>query len=222
MKEIYNYLKEVKFMNIQRFKNNEIRILVCGLLGKRENEIVYTEELNQIDRLNINPRIFKIPSLHVDLGDLYLFKNLKSLYIRDMYITDYHIQCLNQVPSLDYLQMNKCKMENVTIPLYLPKLEGLSLVSTYGIDMKFFKDLPNLKILKVINNAILKYKGLENLQSLQEIYFQNNERVDLKNLLKINNLKLLNLDGSTVKKEKYEIILRERIKVEHARQYLVA
>lgn len=209
-------------MNVQRFKSNEIRIIVCGLLGKTENEPIYTEELAQIDRLNINPRIFKNPNLYVDLGDLYLFKNLKSLYIRDMYITDYNIQCLNQVPSLKYLQMNKCKFENVTMPLYLPMLEGLSLISTYGIDMKFFKDLSNLKILKVINNAILKYKGIENLQGLHEIYFQNNVNVDLKNLLKINNLKKLNLDGSTVKKEKYEMILKERIKVEHASQYLVA
>ena len=96
------------------------------------------------------------------------------------------------------------------------------MVSVYGIDMKFFKNLPNLKVLKVINNSIFKYKGLENLQSLEEVYFQNNVRVDLKNLLKINNLKMLNLDGSTVKKEKYEMILRERIKVEHASQYLVA
>ena len=61
-------------MNVQRFKSNEIRIIVCGLLGKTENEPIYTEELSKIDRLNINPRIFKIPCLHVDLGDLYLFK----------------------------------------------------------------------------------------------------------------------------------------------------
>jgi len=209
-------------MNVQRFKSNEIRIIVCGLLGKTENEPIYTEELSKIDRLNINPRIFKNPSLHVDLGDLYLFKNLKSLYIRDMYITDYHIQCLNQVPSLNYVQMNKCKFENVTISLYLANLEGLSLVSTYGIDMKFFSNLQNLKIFKVISSSIIKYKGLENLQNLEEVYFNNIQRVDLKSLLKINNLKKLNLDGSTVKKEKYEMILKERIKVEHASQFLVA
>lgn len=209
-------------MNIQRFKNNEIRIIVCGLLGKTENEPIYKEELVKIDRLNINPRIFKTPSLHVDLGDLYLFKNLKSLYIRDMYITDYHIQCLNQVPSLTYLQMNKCKFENVTMQLYLPMLEGMSLVSTYGIDMKFFNNLNNLKYFKVINSSVVKYKGLENLQKLEEVYFHNIVRVDLKRLLKLNGLKLLNLAGSSVKKEKYETILKTRVKVEHVSQYLVA
>jgi len=208
-------------MNIQRFRNNEVRKIVCGLLGKSENEPIYTEEVLGIDRLSINPRIFENPTLEVDLGDLYLFKNLKSLYIRDIIITDYHIQCFNQVPSLNYLQLNKCKFEKLGWSLHLPNLEGLSIVGSYNLNMKNIVELPNLKILRVVGTTVEKYKGLEYLQSLEEVHFNNLENIKLASFLKLENLKLLNLDGSTVKKPKHEKLLSERLKVEHVSEYII-
>jgi len=206
-------------MNIQRFKNNEIRKIICRLLGKSENEPIYTEELNEIERLNINPRIFNKPTLDVDLGDLYLFKNLKYLYIRDINITDYQISCINQVQSLKYLQINKCILFKLNVPLCLENLEGLFLISCSSVNMKDLKHLYNLKFLKVICSTVEKYKGLENLQNLEELYLQKLQKVNLAVLLKMDNLKLLNLDGSTVKREKHEKVLSGRIKVSHDKEY---
>ena len=213
--------KEGKFMNIQRFKNNDIRKLICETLVKTENEPIYVEELVKIERLTINPRLFKVPTLQVDLSDLVLLKNLKKLYIRDLHISDFEVDCINHLTSFEYLQINDSKILKLHIPFYLEKLNGFTIVTTKGVNLKDFNKLYNLKILKVISCEVEKYKGISDLKNLEEIYLQGLDVVDLKTLLKINNLKLVNLDGSTVKKDKYEMVLKERVKVEHAKEFFV-
>ena len=118
-------------------------------------------------------------------------------------------------------QLNKCKFESLNIPLYLENLETLILVTCYDINMKYFKELKNLKNLKIIRSSIKSYKNFGELQSLEKVYLQNFDKVNLKSLLKINTLKYLNLDGSTVKNQKYENILKERIKLEHSKEFIV-
>lgn len=208
-------------INGVNFKSNEMRKIICRILEKEETEYIYLEELKEITKLAVNPRLFVRPTLQVDIGDLYLLENLETLYLRDMDITDYQIQCLNQVPSLKNIQMNKCKFENLNNALYLENLETLVLVTCYNINMKYFKELKNLKNLKIIRSSIRSYKKFEELQSLEKIYLQDIDKIDLKNLLKINGLKFLNLDGSSVKNKKYESILKERIKLEHSNKYII-
>ena len=208
-------------LNIVKFKSNEMRKVIIRLLGKEESEYIYLEELKQIKKISINPRLFVRPTTKVDIADLGLLENLETLYLRDMGITDYQIQCLNQLNSLKNIQMNKCKFESLNIPLYLENLETLILVTCYDINMKYFKELKNLKNLKIIRSSIKSYKNFGELQSLEKVYLQNFDKVNLKSLLKINTLKYLNLDGSTVKNQKYENILKERIKLEHSKEFIV-
>ena len=208
-------------LNIVKFKSNEMRKAIIRLLGKEESEYIYLEELKKIKKISINPRLFVRPTTKVDIADLGLLENLETLYLRDMDITDYQIQCLNQLNSLKNIQMNKCKFESLNIPLYLENLETLILVTCYDINMKYFKELKNLKNLKIIRSSIKSYKNFGELQSLEKVYLQNFDKVNLKSLLKINTLKYLNLDGSTVKNQKYENILKERIKLEHSKEFIV-
>lgn len=172
-------------MNIYNFKNNEIKKIVCELLNKKDNENIYLEEIKKIEKLSINPRVFNNPVIEVDISDLYIFTNLKSLYIRDMIITNTEIEVLNTLQLLNYIQMNSCDFYKTKKCFYIENLNNISLVACSDIDMRNFQYLSKLKSLKLISSNVKTYKGIEKLQSLEKIYLQNMKDVDLSRLTKL-------------------------------------
>ena len=172
-------------MNIYNFKNNEIKKVVCSLLNKNDNENIYLEEIERIERLSINPRIFDKPVVEVDISDLHVFTNLKFLYIRDMIITDREIEVINLLQSLNYIQMNSCNFYRLKNSLYLENLNSISLIGCSNIDMRVLQYLTKLKSLKIISSNVKSYKGLENMQSLEDVCLQNMKELDLSRLMKL-------------------------------------
>jgi len=206
-------------MNIQLFNNNEIRKIICNILGKNQNEVIYKEELRTIETLSINPRLFTTPSKTVNLSDLRIFNNLKNLYIRDMEIRDIEIECINTLPFLEYIQMNNCDFFKIKNILNVKNISNVSLIGCSNIDFKVLSELYNLKYLKVIGCSVKSYKGIENFYNLEELCFNNINKVDLSRTLNLNNLKYINLDGSTLKRERHKIILSNHVKVSHFEEF---
>lgn len=206
-------------MDIQLFNNNEIRKIICNILGKNENEVIYKEELRTIKTLSINPRLFTTPSKTVNLSDLRIFNNLKNLYIRDMEIQDIEIECVNTLPFLEYIQINNCDFSKTKNTLSIKNISNVSLIGCSNIDFKLLSKLYNLKYLKVIGCSVKSYKGIENFYNLEELCFNNINKVDLSRTLNLNNLKYINLDGSTLKRERHKIILSQYVKVSHFKEF---
>ena len=67
----------------------------------------------------------------------------------------------------------------------MENLNSISLIGCSNIDMRIFQYLPKVKSLRIISSIIKSYKGVENIQSLENVYLQNMENLKLSSLTKL-------------------------------------
>lgn len=209
-------------------KNKMIADYVMFKLDKLENDFT-SEELDKIEELVINYDS-KIDDNSIDIDELKLFKNLKSLTIRNGYILNSYYSVFTKLENLEELALEDCEFENADLISSL-KLKKLSLINcrinnyTFVnvieplerlsitnaiIDMSMINKLKNLKYLEISYSKADITKKV-NIDSLEELYIDNTNIKNLDFTNNLNNLKVLSIDAEQYAKNQNVIKkLRDR------------
>lgn len=176
-------------------------------------EEVYTEdELLQVDELVIDN------DENLDITVLKYFKNLETLEIRNLDITNETLNIILSLNNLKDLKLQLCNIENIeklkelnlkglhldcsniedySFVYEMTNLESLTLSGLKDLDIEKLNNLNNLKYLN-ISHTICSNDVL-NIDSLEELYIDNSNIRDINFVLNLPNLKVLSLS-----KEQYE------------------
>ena len=197
-------------MNIE-IKSRGLNNYLTYKLDKLE-EIYTEEELLTVDELVIDS------DENLDITVLKYFKNLKSLEIRNIMISNNTLDIILSLSNLKDLKFQLCDIENVDRLKEL-NLLGLHLDCCETEDYSFIYEMTNLEELTLtgevdldinkLNNLInLKYLNIShtictndvlNIEKLEELYIDSSSIQDISFALNLNNLRVLSLS-----KEQYE------------------
>lgn len=213
-------------------QNKNIARYVRFMLKKVENEFT-EEELKKISEIIIDYNEESVNK--INLEELLLFKNLKSLKIRNGFIDNEYFEIFLNFNKLETIYFEKCVFEN-DIFIGLLNIVELSLINCDINNYSFIYILNHLKKLSIINgivdiNIINKLGNLNSLElsfseilnsnkelilnNLNELYIDNTNIVNLSFINKLNNLKELRIDDNQYLKNKTLImqLLENNVKV---------
>jgi len=190
------------------FKNTNIANYVMFMLDKIDNEFT-SEELEKITELTIDYD----EDNNIILEELFVFKNLESLYLRNGFIDNTYLTFLLCFEKLNSIYFDKCEFENADL-IALLKLKELSLINCKINNYSFIMVLTELEHLSIVNGKIeiskinklkrLKYLQLSysnildniglDLENLRELYIDNSNIETLEVIKKLVNLKKISID----------------------------
>ena len=169
---------------------------VRRILGKSEEEDITDKDLESIETLRIDGKIFD----DLVVGDLTFFKNVSNVSLNNIDIGDYEIDLINRIPNIKTLSISNANLDMHEASYHNLNLEDLILVNCDGVEISDFAQSSNLKSLTVINCRDANLKGISNFHNLEKANFANNKWMkdsDLDEVLKSEKLKELNLEGNT-------------------------
>ncbi|OBA27875.1 L domain-like protein [Hanseniaspora valbyensis NRRL Y-1626] len=159
----------------------------------KDAEIVKSLEIDYEDQTVLNIIQYKLKSIEV--LDLYKFKNLESLTLRNNLITsisDFEGLAENNDNKLTYLDLYDNRITHISSKVQkLTNLTFLDLSFNKVAKIKNLSKLINLKELYLIENGITKIENLEHLINLEILELGGNDIHHLENIEKLTNLKEL-------------------------------
>ena len=178
-----------------------------------DKEEISEKDLNSLEHLTLNKYKLNGKESDINLSELYLFKNLRTLTLINFSINKDFINIINEFKFLWAIQFSSCNFEDV-----VPINQSVSqLIFDY---CKNFKSelINNNKIIRIIGSKI-DLKQLNKLDNTKELYLQNCNVRNTEEILKYNKLELLNLDGSNVENDNILDKLDKRIRVYFKDEY---
>ena len=146
------------------------------------------------------------------LQDIVMFTNLKSLTIKNININKQNfkqILTLNKLEKLEFISCNiSCKEK-----LCNPSIKQISFISCNNFSINNL--IQNINTLKIIDGKNIDLKGIEKANNLQNLYLQNLKLQDISFITNLPKLKYINLNGSTIKEEQYNLLKNSNIQVEY-------
>ena len=199
-----------------KFKNTELVNLLKVMLDS-DIDVFSEENLLQIEELNLNARNFVGEYNFIDLNELKYFKNLKTLKLSNMDISEEDIEILKTFKLLKDISFMTCNFDKCEKLADL-KLEKLALNDCSIDDESFIYKMKELKELVVIKgflnfakmkefNYLLKLDiasstvinvGEINLPKLKEFIINFSNIEDLNFVLKLNTIKKISISGDQI------------------------
>lgn len=177
-------------------KSNELKEYIYLELNKNKAEPIYDEDIAEITELQLNTLDLIGEPTDITIFDLVFFKNLKTLTLINMNITDQEINILNKLQNLNFLQFSECTFSN-NKKLKL-NLIDLVIDECSNVSMNNWNEIFTLKSLHIVNCNDVNLKGIENFKNLSEVYLQNLNLDNIDEIQEMINLKYLNLNGSEI------------------------
>lgn len=172
---------------------------------------IQEKDLKEVEDITLNKKLLNGKENDIDLTELELLPNLKTLTIINFYIDKKIIDIINKKKLLWAVQFTKCKFQTA---------------EQINNDIKYLivEQCENFEPILINNNEIIRIIGedidLNLLKSnetkqlyLQECNIKNSEKI-----LEYRNLKYLNLDGSKIDKDIIEKI-KEDIQISNKDKY---
>lgn len=193
-----------------KIENQEIATQVMFKLNKVDNDFTQ-KELDNITELFLDYNSLQETSFN--LRHLTLFTNIKDLTFINFNFSNYDLNVLNKIKTLQSLTFDRCHFKEASI-LKDFKLISLSLINCNINNYDFIYKMKSLKMLSIVKGSILlnnlnKLNKLEFLQlsasniedvksklkikSLKNLYINNTPIIDLSNIQYIKNLNILSL-----------------------------
>ena len=113
-------------------------------------------------------------------------------------MTIYDYLYVYQTEAIKTLNLNKCKVDDLSFLEYFPNLDELNLDGCAIADITPLKDVYSLKKLSLAENNISDVLPLYNLTNLQYLDLSNNLIEDVYGLSNLNSLTTLNLSGNNL------------------------
>lgn len=177
-------------------KSNELKELMYLELGKNSNEPIFDEELSKITELQLNGLDLIGDPTDVSIYDLIFFKNLTTLYISDMQISDKELEIINNLPNLKFLQIDNCSFsDNKKIEL---NLIGLVINNCPKVKINIYRDMKTLETLHIVNCDNVDISGISTLDNLKKLFLQNLTLEEINEVQALKRLEYLNLNGTRI------------------------
>lgn len=178
-----------------------------------DKDEISEQDLNNIEHLTLNKYKLSGKESDINLSELYLFKNLRTLTLINFSINKDFIKIINELKFLWAIQFSSCGFEEV-----VPINQSVSqLIFDYCKNFKC-ELINNNKIIKIIGSEI-DLKQLNKIDNTKELYLQDCKIKNTEEILKYNKLELLNLDGSNVENDNILDKLDKRIRVYFKDEY---
>lgn len=139
------------------FISKDFDLYIRKLLGKTNSEKIYIEDINEINEIVMNSKNLRGKVLDITVEDLLKFSNLKKCFIKNMEISDKEIKVLNQLSSLEELQLHNCNFMVKKAKLKF-NIKNLAIINCYNFNTKLITSLKHIEVvmLKPKTNDMLK------------------------------------------------------------------
>jgi len=136
------------------------------------------------------------------MSDLKLIKKIeqrigKPLVVRELDLS-YNSYGLNEQHQLIGLNLNHCKLNDISFLSQFTQLQRLYLFNNQITDLTSLKELKSLTNLNLSFNQITNLTALKELKSLTTLYLSNNKITDLAALKELKSLTTLNLSNNEI------------------------
>lgn len=182
-------------------KSQDLKNEVSKILNKKLTEIS-TEDLESIKRISIsNENIFGGVNDY-QISDLRYLNGLEECSLSGFEITDQDISIINELPKLEFLELDFCDFKLISNSINNPKLEELYMDKCIDLKISYIKS-SNLKSLSIIgfkeNIDTLSLAGLKLMRNMEELAIHNYRIENIANIVSsAPNVKIIDFDGSIV------------------------
>lgn len=198
-----------------RLKDKEIEKVACFKIGKFGNEELDENDLSSIEEINISNRKFSGELKNVDLREIALFPNLKSISLQYFTIDDFIIDIINKAPNLQSLQFSSCKFDSERL-LKSNSLQSLLLNCCAVKDYSLIYVPPKMNIIGDEHFRLDKIEGKENIEILA---FQASKVKGFESIRECNRLRTLTLEGTKVDDKRVLEDIKDIVEVHEAEEY---
>lgn len=189
-------------------------------LGKGESDVIWTDELWEIESLTISHgadepigtienwddlkylkglRTLSVSDQdRVDFAALQSLENLVELTLQNCAVTSQDLPAIGALTNLEYLNLTGNRVASLHDLDGLSKLYRLSLKNNSLADLEGIGDLSALQVLDISGNAVEDLTPLAELKNLRELYGENLLVSDLSPLSALKKLERLALSGGAV------------------------
>ena len=194
-----------------KFANKTLANYVEFKLDKLDNDFIL-EELLKVDEVVIDLKVETDSIINI-LNDVLKLENVKTLTIRNGYITNEACKMLLNLKKLNGLVLEDCEIENANA-LGILNLKSIGIINCQVKDYEFLRLFKNLEELTLISEIVsitlinklvnLKYLQLSYsnlletdnivLNNIEEIYLDNTNLTDLDFLKNMPKLKRVSID----------------------------
>lgn len=186
---------------------------ICLKIGKVSLE---EADLSKIEELNLSNREFSGKEKNINLSGIKRFVNLKKLSLQYFLINDDIIQILNSLESLQELQLVSCEFKGRD-SLKITTLNSL-LLGYCKIDK--YERIYSPKVLRIIGDSNIKINRINGKQNTRQMYLNESKIKGFSSIKDYTNLKVLNLDGSSVDEQRTLEQIEEKIEISYKEKYL--
>lgn len=178
-------------VELVEFADPAMEASIRELLGTRENDVLYTNDLWVITD-------FTVPQDAATLTDLSLLPYLKTLTISDKKLDS--LECLSGMTQLEELKITGCSLSDGTLDSIaaLPALKRLTLSSCGLSTIADLAEMKNLTYLDLSGNTLRNLDVLSGMIYLSEIDLSHNAVTSLSALEGLSGLQKLNICYNSV------------------------
>ena len=163
---------------------------ILKIILNKDNIIL--EDLDKIEDLTLNKYKLNNSPNDIDLKELNLFKNLKTLTLINFNIRSKDIEAINKNKNLWAVQFSKCIFEDA-----IPINTGVKyLIIDYCKEIKY--ELINNNRTTRIIGATVDLDLIKQTNQIERLFLQNCDIKNERTLLNYTQLKYLNIDGSRI------------------------
>ncbi len=189
-------------------KSTKLLSILKDILNK---DNIQEKDLKEVKDITLNKKLLNGKENDIDLTELELLPNLKTLTIINFYIDKKIIDIINKKKLLWAVQFTKCKFQTA---------------EQINNDIKYLivEQCENFEPILINNNEIIRIIG-ENIDlnllksnEAKQLYLQECNIKNSEKILEYRNLKYLNLDGSKIDKDIIEKI-KEDIQISNKDKY---
>lgn len=194
-------------------KNERLKQYLEYEFDKNEGENILKAELENINQVTIFGKSISGKTIYNGLSDLLYFDNLTSCMIKDVVIKDEDVEIINKLEKLEDLHFDNCVFQNKVKKINC-NINKLILSFCTNLNINLFDSQEELEYLRVTSGERIELEGLESFNNIKELYLQSIEIKDIGFVNELEKLTYLNLNGSSIKKNK-KCINKINAKVEY-------
>ena len=177
-----------------------------------DKEDIVEEDLDRIEDLTLNR--YKLNGLEndIDLKELKLFKNLKTLTLINFAINIEDVERINKIEPLWAVQFSRCSFEGA-VPINT-KVKYLIIDYCKYINYELINNNRTVRII----GAEVDLSSIKQSDEIERLFLQDCDIKNADELAKFSTLKYLNLDGSKIDNDVLNNLNKD-IKLSHKKEY---
>lgn len=182
-----------------KIENKELVKRILERLNKSDNEEFSAEELASIENIGFTKRLVNGKDTNIDVENIFLFKNLRSLTLKNYPLTMRDLQLIAEHASIEDVSFLDCTFENIDFDELSRLPENLKFIYCSKLPLKF----PKVKRVMVAFSEI-NFDSIDFSEAVS-IRIQNSKIRNVHDINEHDNILDVNLDGSELVKGNGEI-----------------